>query len=118
DRAMVGIVKARNEYDQSGFAAAVFAYERDGFPEANLEMNIGKDRSAGLIGEADALKLNGFRVPVQARAADVGTNAGLAIDVVENTVRCRGAGLNSRKYAGKLAHGVGNRHQVAVQLEQ
>ncbi len=74
DGAVIGIVEARQEAEQRGFAAAVLADQGDGLAVVDGQVDAGEDRMAGRIGKADVLEDDGGMVSLQMRPGAVGVH--------------------------------------------
>ena len=53
-----GIVEARNQADDGGFAGAARAHKRRYLPRLNLETDVFQDRAVGTVAERDAIEFN------------------------------------------------------------
>ena len=118
DKAVIRIVKPRDQADQRRLAAAVSAHQGDRLAEADFQMYVRQNRPSRLVREADITEFDGGSMLGQPRRGRIRDHTRLAIDESKDPVGCRRTGLDARVHAGKLSYRVRNGGKQEVEEKE
>ena len=106
DRAVLGVVKARNEVGHRGFSRTGRAHQGNHGPGRNGDVDIVENRPVRLIAERDVLELHVPGHPVRPHAVGRADNIGLEVEQFKHPLRADRGFLERVVDIGELQKGL------------